>query len=44
MHWANNCAHKTQSANVLEDDVDECEEVNTVLMTEDLDKNENFCC
>ena len=39
IHWANNCLHNTQSVNVLEDDLDECEEVNIVLMTEDLDKN-----
>ena len=30
------------SVNVLEDDVDECEDVNIVLMTEDLDKNKIF--
>ena len=42
MHWANNCPHNTQSANVLEDKVDECEEVCIVLMTEDLDKNKIF--
>ena len=39
MHWANNCPHNTQSVNVLEDDLDDCVEVNIVLMTEDLDKN-----
>ena len=33
MHWANNCPHNTQSVNVLEDDVDKCEELNIVLMT-----------
>ena len=32
----------THTANVLEDDVDKCEKVNIVLMTEDLDKNEIF--
>ena len=42
MHWANNCLHNTQSVNVLEDDLDECEEVNIVLMTEDLDKNHGW--
>ena len=36
MHPKNNCPHNTQSVNALEHDVDECEEVNTVLMTEDL--------
>ena len=42
MYWANNCPHNTQLVNVLEDDVDECEEVNIVLMTEDLDENKIF--
>ena len=39
MHWANNCPHNTQSVNVLEDNLDECVEVNIVLMTENLNKN-----
>ena len=42
MHRANNCPHNTQSVNVLEDNINECEEVNIVLMTEDLDKNNIF--
>ena len=41
MHWVNNCPHNTESVNVLlEYAVDKCEEVNIVLMTKDLDKNE----
>ena len=42
IQWVNNCPHNTQSANALEYDVDKYEEVNIVLMTEDLDKNESF--
>ena len=41
-YWEKNCPHNTQSVNVLEDALDECEKVNIVLMTEDLDKNEIF--
>ena len=42
MHWENNCPHNKQSVNVLEDDLDKCEEVNIVSITEDLDKNKVF--
>ena len=35
-----NYPHDTQPINHLEDDVDECEETNIALMTEDFDKNE----
>ena len=42
MHWANNCPHNTQSVNILENDLDEYEEVNIVLVTEDIDNNKIF--
>ena len=42
MYWANYCPHNTQSANVLEDDLDKCEVVNIGLMTGRYDKNAIF--
>ena len=42
MQWANNCPHYTQPVNVLEDDIDKCEKINIVLMTEDLDNSKIF--
>ena len=42
MYWASNCPHNPQSANILEDKPDNCEEVNIVLITENLEKNKIF--
>lgn len=42
VYWASNCPHNPQSANILEDKPDSCEEVNIVLITEDLEKNKVF--
>lgn len=42
MHWASNCPCNPQYLNILEDELDNCEEVNIVLITEDLNKNKIF--
>ena len=50
MHWADKCPHKLnyQSVNISEEDSldtendSESEEINIVLMTEEIDKNEIF--